>query len=131
MAMRSPADPMKHRTVSRITATVELRTRHRLTPPNDVFFVALLFRFDVFLIWPGSGLRKSSATYEKGYARTTSTKWKAVKMAENKKSGIFINTSRRPDLLKIIEKLKAETGIVFSADLVYQALRCWFETIKK
>lgn len=31
---------------------------------------------------------------------------------------IFINTSRRPDLKEIIEKLKAETGIVFNADLV-------------
>ena len=52
-------------------------------------------------------------------------------MAENKKSGIFINTSRRPDLVEIIEKLKAETGIVFSADLVYQALRRWIRDIRQ
>jgi len=31
--------------------------------------------------------------------------------------------------LEIIEKLKAETGIVFSADLVYQALRRWMKQI--
>jgi hypothetical protein len=34
------------------------------------------------------------------------------------RDGIFINTSRRPDLKEIIEKLKAEVGTVFDADLV-------------
>jgi hypothetical protein len=46
-------------------------------------------------------------------------------MADNKRDGIFVNTSRRPDLKDIIKKLKAKTSIVFTADLVYQALRRW------
>jgi hypothetical protein len=43
-------------------------------------------------------------------------------MPKNKRNSVFLNTSRRPDLMEIIEKLKGETGIVFNADLVYQ--RC-------
>jgi hypothetical protein len=37
---------------------------------------------------------------------------------EKIRNGIFINTSHRPDLKEIIEKLKAGTGIGFNADLV-------------
>lgn len=51
-------------------------------------------------------------------------------MADKKRTGVFINTKNRPDLIEIIEKLKAETGIVFTADLVYQALRRWWKDIK-
>jgi hypothetical protein len=36
-----------------------------------------------------------------------------------------------PDLKEIIKKLKAETGIVFSADLVYQALRYWLRQLQR
>ena len=50
-------------------------------------------------------------------------------MADKKRDGVYINMSHRPDLREIIEKLKAEPGIVFSADLAYQALRRWLKEI--
>jgi hypothetical protein len=97
MAMRSRGDPMKHGTVSRITATVELPTRHRLTPPNDVFFVALLSASMYFLFGLEAGCAKAP--------RRTRKVTRGLHQQSGKPlSGIFINTSRRPDLLEIIEK---------------------------
>src|SRR5436305_271189 len=50
---------------------------------------------------------------------------------ETKRDGIFINTSGRPDLKDIIEKLKTETGILFIADPIYQSLRRWLEEFQR
>lgn len=52
-------------------------------------------------------------------------------MADKKRTRVFINTKNRTDLVEIIEKLKAETGIVFGADLVYQALRRWLRDYRR
>lgn len=52
-------------------------------------------------------------------------------MDDKKRDGIFINTSRRPELKEIIEKLKAETGIVFNSDLVTQALTRWWKELDR
>lgn len=52
-------------------------------------------------------------------------------MAEKKRAGIYVNADCRPGLMELVEKLKAETGIVFNADLVYQALRRWYKDISR
>lgn len=52
-------------------------------------------------------------------------------MTDKKRAGVFINTMNRPDLTALNEKLKLETGIVFTADLVYQALRRLAAEIKQ
>lgn len=45
--------------------------------------------------------------------------------------GIFINTTDRPDVPKVIEELKAATGITTNVEIVCQALRHWLKQVRR